>query len=398
MSGGMLGNLLNGMDSETASDILASMDDEMIENALETGIEQELVPHLTEVRDKANGEYRSPAEVRAYYEEMDEEEQTEKFHTAAADLMGVAVDLRENPLTGLAKLKDRLRDPYVIEALMLIFDHPEVPDHVTLNGLLLPIRKGFDQTICKRPAVLFEGVDSPLKGYAGGDIDILVFRENTEGEYADIGGREHAGYANEVAVQSAVYTRRSTERIVRAAFEAATERSGHLTNVTKSNAQAHSMVFWDDMVAEVSEDYPDVEVERLLVDAASMDMVRRPDEFDVIVASNLFGDILTDIGGGIMGSLGLAPSTNINPDGTYPSMFEPVHGSAFDIMGEGVANPLATVLSESLMFDHLGEEAAATALWDAVADQLPDADAPRTADSGGESGTEAVVADLIDRL
>jgi tartrate dehydrogenase/decarboxylase/D-malate dehydrogenase len=276
--------------------------------------------------------------------------------------------------------------------------HPDVPDHVTLNGLLLPIRKGFDQSICKRPAVLFEGVDSPLKGYEGGDIDVLVFRENTEGEYADVGGREHAGYANEVAVQSAVYTRRSTERIVRAAFEAATERSGHLTNVTKSNAQAHGMVFWDDIVSEVSEEFPDVEVERLLVDAASMDMVRRPDEFDVVVASNLFGDILTDVGAIVTGSMGLAPSANIDPGRDNPSMFEPVHGSAFDIMGEGVANPLATVLSGSLMFDHLGEEAAATALWDAVAAQLADDDAPRTADLGGESGTEAVATDLRNRL
>jgi tartrate dehydrogenase/decarboxylase/D-malate dehydrogenase len=276
--------------------------------------------------------------------------------------------------------------------------HPDVPDHITLNGLLLPIRKGFDQSICKRPAVLFDGVDSPLKGYEGGDIDILVFRENTEGEYADVGGREHRGFANEVAVQSAVYTRRSTERIVRAAFEAATERSGQLTNVTKSNAQAHGMVFWDDIVEEVSEDYPDVEVERLLVDAASMDMVRRPDEFDVVVCSNLFGDILTDIGAIVTGSMGLAPSANIDPGNDHPSMFEPVHGSAFDITGEGVANPLATVLSGSMLLDNLGEDAAATALWDAVAAQLADADAPRTPDLGGESTTEAVAADLRERL
>jgi tartrate dehydrogenase/decarboxylase/D-malate dehydrogenase len=276
--------------------------------------------------------------------------------------------------------------------------HPDVPDHITLNGLLLPIRKGFDQSICKRPAVLFDGVDSPLKGYAGGDIDILVFRENTEGEYADVGGREHRGFANEVAVQSAVYTRRSTERIVRAAFEAATERSGQLTNVTKSNAQAHGMVFWDDIVAEVSEEYPEVAVERLLVDAASMDMVRRPDEFDVVVCSNLFGDILTDIGAIVTGSMGLAPSANIDPGDDHPSMFEPVHGSAFDITGEGVANPLATILSGSMLLDNLGEDAAATALWDAVAAQLADTDAPRTPDLGGESTTEAVAADLRERL
>ncbi|WP_248895191.1 isocitrate/isopropylmalate dehydrogenase family protein [Haloplanus halobius] len=276
--------------------------------------------------------------------------------------------------------------------------HPDVPDHVTLNGLLLPIRKGFDQSVCKRPAVLFEGVESPLQDYSGGDIDILVFRENTEGEYANVGGREHKGFDNEVAVQSAVFTRRGTERVVRAAFEAASERDGHLTNITKSNAQAHSMVFWDDIVREVSVEYPDVEVERLLVDAASMDFIRRPDEFDVVVCSNLFGDILTDIGAIVTGSMGLAPSANIDPGGDHPALFEPVHGSAFDITGEGVANPLATVLSGSLMFDELGEPAAAEALWDAVAEQLADGDAPRTPDLGGESTTEAVAADLRTRL
>ncbi|MFD1632358.1 isocitrate/isopropylmalate dehydrogenase family protein [Haloplanus ruber] len=276
--------------------------------------------------------------------------------------------------------------------------HPEVPDHVTLRGLRLPITKGFNQHVCKRPSYLFEGVDSPLKGYSGGDIDLVVYRQNTEGEYADVGGREHRGFENEVAVQASVFTREATEAVVRPAFEAASERNGKLTNVTKSNAQAHSMVFWDDIVAEVSEEYPDVEVERLLVDAASMDFVRRPDEFDVVVASNLFGDILTDIGGIISGSLGLAPSTNINPDGTYPSMFEPVHGSAFDIMGEGVANPLATVLSGALMFDHLGEGAVADALHDAVAAQLADENAPRTADIGGSATTVAVTDDLSERL
>jgi tartrate dehydrogenase/decarboxylase/D-malate dehydrogenase len=291
---------------------------------------------------------------------------------------------------------DQLAD---FDAILLgAVGHPDVPDHVTLRGLRLPITKGFNQHVCKRPAYLFEGVQSPLRGYEGGDIDFVVYRQNTEGEYADVGGREHQGFDNELAVQASVFTREGTEKLLRPAFEAASERSGHLTNVTKSNAQAHGMVFWDDMVAEVSEDYPDVEVERLLVDAASMDMVRRPDEFDVLVASNLFGDILTDIGGGIMGSLGLAPSTNINPDGTYPSMFEPVHGSAFDIMGEGVANPLGTVLSASLMFEHLGEDAVAETLWEGVAEQLADSDAPRTADVGGSARTVAVTDDLRHRL
>ncbi|WP_066415000.1 isocitrate/isopropylmalate dehydrogenase family protein [Halorubrum aethiopicum] len=276
--------------------------------------------------------------------------------------------------------------------------HPDVPDHVTLHGLLLPIRKGFDQYVCKRPNVLFEGIESPLRGYGAGDIDFVVYRENTEGEYASVGGREHRGFDHETAVQSALFTRRGTERIVRAAFEAATEREGRLTSITKSNAQAHSMVFWDDVVEEVATEFPSVEVERLLVDAAAMDLIRRPHEFDVLVASNLFGDILTDVGAQITGSMGLAPSGNVHPGESYPSMFEPVHGSAPDIVGEGVANPLATVLSWSMLFEELGEIGAADALWSAVADQLADADAPRTPDIGGTAGTEAVVADLRSRL
>ncbi|MFB6120709.1 MAG: tartrate dehydrogenase [Halobacteriaceae archaeon] len=276
--------------------------------------------------------------------------------------------------------------------------HPDVPDHVTLHGLLLPIRKGFDQYVCKRPAVLYEGLQSPLRGYEGGDIDFVVYRENTEGEYADVGGREHRGFDHEVAVQSNVFTRRGVERVVRAGFEAAADREGHLTSVTKSNAQAHSMVFWDDVVEEVAAEYPGVEVERLLVDAASMDLVRRPEEFDVLVASNLFGDVLTDVGAVVSGSMGLAPSANVNPEGEFPSMFEPVHGSAPDIVGEGVANPLATVLSAAMLFENLGEEAAGATLRDAVAAQLADPDGPRTPDLGGDAGTEAVVADLRDRI
>lgn len=296
------------------------------------------------------------------------------------------------PDDGLDTLED-------FDAILLgAVGHPEVPDHITLRGLRLPITKGFNQHICKRPSYLFEGVDSPLKGYSAGDIDLVVYRQNTEGEYADVGGREHQGFDNEVAIQSAVYTREGTETIVRSAFEAASERQGKLTNVTKSNAQAYGMVFWDDIVEEVSEEYPEVEVERLLVDAASMDFVRRPDEFDVVVASNLFGDILTDIGGIISGSLGIAPSTNINPSGEFPSMFEPVHGSAFDIMGNGIANPIGTILSGSLMFEHLGEDAIAKDLWNGVAEQLADPDAPRTPDIGGDATTVDVTSDLRRRL
>ena len=291
---------------------------------------------------------------------------------------------------------ERLAD---FDAILLgAVGHPDVPDHVTLRGLMLPIRKTFQQGVCVRPSVLYDGVESPLRGYSGGDIDFVVYRENTEGEYADLGGREHRGTDHEVAIQSSLFTRTGVERIVREAFAAAEEREGHLTNVTKSNAQAYGMVMWDEIVEEVSEEYPEVEVERLLVDAASMDLIRRPDEFDVLVASNLFGDILTDIGAIVSGSMGLAPSANVDPTGEYPSMFEPVHGSAPDIVGQGVANPLATVLSGAMLFDHLDEDEAASALREAVRTQLADSDAPRTPDLGGERGTADVVSDLEARL
>ncbi len=276
--------------------------------------------------------------------------------------------------------------------------HPDVPDHVTLGGLRLKITKGFKQHVCERPSFLFEGITSPLRGYADGEIDFVVYRQNTEGEYADLGGREYEGFDNEIAVQSSLFTREGTETVVRAAFEAASEREGKLTNVTKSNAQAHGMVFWDDIVSEVHEEYPGVELERLLVDAASMDLVRRPEEFDVIVASNLFGDILTDLGAAVSGGIGLAPSSNVDPTRTYPSMFEPVHGSAFDIAGEGIANPIGAVRSWVLLFEYLGEGTVAEMLHDAVKAQLADPTAPRTPDLGGESGTEAVTDDLRARI
>lgn len=301
--------------------------------------------------------------------------------------------------TGAMMPEDGLETLNGYDAILLgAVGHPDVSDHVTLRGLRLEITKGFNQYVCKRPTTLFEGVQGPLRDYSSGDIDFVVYRQNTEGEYADVGGREHRGFDNELAIQSAVFTRDGIEGIVRAAFEAATDRQGLLTNVTKSNAQAHGMVFWDDVVSEIAEEYPDVEVERLLVDAASMDLIRRPEEFDVIVASNLFGDILTDIGGAISGSLGLAPSSNINPTGEYPSMFEPVHGSAFDIDGEDIANPLAMVRSIGMLFDHLGEDAIAEDLRTAVGAQLADMDAPRTPDIGGDATTTAVTNDLSSRL
>lgn len=231
---------------------------------------------------------------------------------------------------------------------------PGVPDYLTLNGLLLPIRRAFDQFVNCRPNTLFEGVRSPLRDKAPCSIDLVVLRENTEGEYSDVGGRVHRSTPHEVAIQSAVFTRRGTERIIRAAFDLAKRRRRKVTSVTKSNAQGHSMVFWDEVFADVAKDHPDIRTESLLVDAAVMDLVRRPESFDVIVASNLFGDILTDLASTVVGSIGLGASGNLSPQRESPSMFEPVHGSAPDIAGRAIANPIGAILSAKMMFEHLG--------------------------------------------
>src|SRR4029453_3488420 len=251
---------------------------------------------------------------------------------------------------------------------------PRIQDNLTLNGLLLPIRRGFDQYACVRPAVLYPGVRGPLAGRKPGDIDFVVVRENTEGEYAQIGGALHTGGSHEVAIQSAIFTRHGTERVIRFAFDLARERNRKrlLTSVTKFNAQGFSMGFWDRVFTEVSREYPDIRTESLLVDAACMDLVRRPQDFDVIVASNLFGDILTDLSAAITGSIGLAPSANLNPARTFPSLFEPVHGSGADIAGRGIANPLATMLAGAMMLDFLGETDAAGRIDAAVRAVLAD--------------------------
>jgi tartrate dehydrogenase/decarboxylase/D-malate dehydrogenase len=254
---------------------------------------------------------------------------------------------------------------------------PDLPDTVTVQGLILPMRRKFDQYVNLRPAYLFEGVPCPLcdrdprtgelRAKAPGSIDMLVYRENTEGEYAPIGGRLYEGMPADVAVQTAVFTRRGCERIMRAAFEGARKRRRRVTSITKSNALGFSMVLWDDVFRNVAKEYPDVESNALLVDAAAMDFVRKPEAFDVLVASNLFGDILTDLSAIVTGSMGLAASGNINPDRTAPSMFEPVHGSAPDIAGKGIANPLAAILSAGMLFDHVGLGKSAAAIRKAVA-------------------------------
>lgn len=269
--------------------------------------------------------------------------------------------------------------------------HPEIQDHITLNGLLLPIRRTFDQYICERPSVLYPGISSPLKGKAAGDIDLVVIRENTEGEYADVGGFQYREFPQEIGVQAAIFTRHGCERVITYAFEVARKRDKkrHVTSITKSNAQGYGMIVWDHAFARVAEQYPDIQTESLLVDAACMDFVRRPEVFDVVVASNLFGDILTDIGAIITGSMGLAPSGNLDPQRRFPSMFEPVHGSAPDIMGKGLANPMAAIMSGSMMLRFIGQEAAADTVDKAVLKVLEAGDTI-TSDLGGGATTSEV--------
>jgi len=266
---------------------------------------------------------------------------------------------------------------------------PEIPDTIPVHQLLLPMRRKFDQYVNLRPAYLFDGVPSPLRDKAPGSIDMLVYRENTEGEYAPVGGRLYEGTPPEVAVQTAVFTRRGCERIIRAAFEAARTRKKKVTSITKSNAMVYSMALWDEAAKAVAKEYPDVKMTSLLVDAAAMDFVRKPESFDVVVASNLFGDILTDLSAIVTGSVGLASSANINPERTFPSMFEPVHGSAPDIAGKGIANPLAAVLSAALMLDHLKEKPSADAVRNAVKAVLKEKRA-LSPDLGGKAKTTEV--------
>ncbi len=266
---------------------------------------------------------------------------------------------------------------------------PTVPDHITLRGLRLPICQGFEQYVCYRPSLLLPGVKSPLAGKQVGDIDFVVIRENTEGEYSGAGGRAHRGLPIEVAVQTSVFTRAGVERIVRYAFELAQRRRKHLVSATKSNAQQYALTLWDEVVEAVGAEFPAVRVERVLIDALCARFVLKPESLDVVVGSNLFGDILTDLGAAICGSLGLAPSGNINPERAYPSMFEPVHGSAPDIFGQGIANPIAQIWSGALMLEFLGQSQAADLILAAIKAVLADGRA-LTPDLGGHAKTPDV--------
>jgi len=263
----------------------------------------------------------------------------------------------------------------------------EVPDHISLWGLRLPICQGFDQYANVRPSRVLPGVESPLRDAAA--LDWVIVRENSEGEYSGSGGRVHRGLPEEVATETSVFTRRGVERIHRFAFELAHNRPRkQLTLVTKSNAQRHGMVLWDEIFFAVAKDYPEVRWDRELVDAMTTRMVLKPGSIDTVVASNLHADILSDLAAALSGSLGIAPTANLNPERSFPSMFEPIHGSAFDITGKGIANPLATFWTASMMLEHLGEPVAAARLMRAI--EAVTAEGVLTPDLGGVHDTRAV--------
>ena len=267
---------------------------------------------------------------------------------------------------------------------------PTVADHLSLWGLLIPIRRAFDQYINLRPVRLFEGVPCPLAGKQPGDIDFWVVRENVEGEYSSVGGIQYEGTEHEVVVQQSLFTRRGVDRVLRYAYELAASRPAqHLSSATKSNGIMHSMPYWDERVRIMAGEYPGVEVDQYHIDILTANFVRMPEHFDVVVGSNLFGDILSDLGPACTGTIAIAPSANINPEKTFPSMFEPVHGSAPDIAGQGIANPIGTIWAGAMMLDHLGYRAVHDSIMAAIEQVLREGRS-LTRDMGGEASTTAL--------
>jgi tartrate dehydrogenase/decarboxylase/D-malate dehydrogenase len=287
------------------------------------------------------------------------------------------------PDDGLARI--RRHDAIFLGAV----GFPNVADHISLWGLLIPIRRQFHQYVNLRPVRLMPGITSPLAGRTAGEIDFWVVRENTEGEYSAVGGRMNEGTEDEIVIQETIFTRRGVDRILRYAYELARSRpKKHLTSATKSNGIAITMPYWDERVKAVGADYPDVRTDQYHVDILTAHFVQHPDWFDVVVGSNLFGDILSDLGPAIAGTIGIAPSANLNPTREYPSMFEPVHGSAPDIAGQGIANPIGQIWSGAMMLEHLGHAEAAASVVRAIENVLTSG--PRTRDIGGSASTEVV--------
>ena len=290
--------------------------------------------------------------------------------------------------TGRMMPEDALQQLRPFDAIYLgAVGYPGVPDHISLWGLLIPIRRAFQQYVNLRPIRLLEGIATPLSNRRAGEIDFCIVRENNEGEYSEVGGRLHRSTEIEMAIQETVFTRRGCDRIIKYAFELARTRKKHVTSATKSNGIVFTMPFWDERFAAVAKNYPEVKTDQYHIDILSAHFVSHPDRFDVVVGSNLFGDILSDLGAAVVGSIGLAPSANLNPEGEYPSMFEPVHGSAPDIAGKAIANPVAQIWSGAMMLEHLGEKEAAAAVEQAIFRVLAARD-PLTPDIGGKAHTE----------
>ena len=293
---------------------------------------------------------------------------------------------RMMPVDGITKLAES--DAILLGAV----GRADVPDHVSLWGLLIPIRRSFDQYVSLRPARLLPGIESPLAPPREA-LDVVIVRENTEGEYSEVGGRLFAGQPGEIAIQEAVFTRVGIERIARYAFELAGTRTGRVASATKSNGIVHTMPFWDEVVDEVANDYPDVELTRFHVDALAALLVLDPGRFDVILGSNLFGDILSDLAAALVGSIGIAPCGNIDPTRRNPSMFEPIHGSAPDIVGKGIANPIGQIWSAAMMLEHLQEFKAASGIIAAIESVI--ASGTKTPDLGGTHNTDEVTNAVI---
>jgi len=299
--------------------------------------------------------------------------------------------------TGRMMPEDGLEQLKRFDAILLgAVGYPGVEDHVSLWGLLIPIRRGFDQYVNLRPVRLFKGVQTPLANRTPEEIDFVVIRENTEGEYSSIGGRIFSGTEHEMAVQETVFTKRGVDRVMRYAFELARTRRKHLTAATKSNGIIHTMPFWDERFKALAKDYPDVKTDQFHIDILTAHFVRNPDWFDVVVGSNLFGDILSDLGPAVAGGIGIAPSANLNPERAFPSMFEPVHGSAPDIAGRNIANPIGTIWSVALMLDHFGSPQAGRAVEHAI--EAVCAGGPRTRDLGGTASTQEMGKAIADAI
>lgn len=290
--------------------------------------------------------------------------------------------------TGSMMPEDGIEQLRAVDAVYLgAVGFPSVPDHISLWGLLIPIRREFDQYVNLRPVRLFEGVPCPLVGKQPGDIDFFVVRENVEGEYSAIGGIQYEGTEHETVVQQSIFTRRGVDRVLKYAFDLAQIRDGkHLTSATKSNGIIHSMPYWDKRVAEMAKHYPDIDVDQYHIDILTANFVRMPEHFDVVVGSNLFGDILSDLGPACTGTIAIAPAANINPGKTHPSMFEPVHGSAPDIAGQGIANPIGAIWAGAMMLQHLGHQDAHDSIMNAIENVLRDG-GNLTRDMGGKAST-----------